>query len=487
MAVLWVRKFLILIHRYLGIVLSLFFVVWFISGIGMMYTGGMPTLTPKTRLEHLAPIDFGAIKLTPSDQGESVTLLTVMGRPAYRIDGQIIFADNGDTLGDVDQQKAIVLASEYMKVPPEKVHYLELLTDADQWTIEQRGQLPFHKLAIDDADRTQIYISPVDGDLALLTTRGNRGVAWIAAIPHWIYFRSLRVNDGVWRALILWSSGLGCILAIIGLLVGIVQFRRSSPHIPYSKWMRWHYLTGAFFGVITFTWVFSGMLSMEPYDAFSSSGPGLVMFGDPFGGSLDMATFPGFDTAALSRLLEGREIKEIEFTRLQDEPYYVVRTVPERLLVDARNLEIRGESFSKESLEKRIVAVTESPIVESEMLSDYDSYYYSRDGTAPLPVLRVKFGDPSQTWLYIDPQMSQIVTGKARIHRIQRWIYTGFHDLDFSFWFYRRPLWDVGVIALSLGGLTSSLIGLCVGFKRLYRGIRRIGRVTIQRDQTSNV
>src|SRR5262245_45468856 len=166
MAVLWVRKFLILTHRYLGIVLSVFFVVWFASGIGMMYTGGMPSLTPRARLERLAPIDFNAIRLAPSGQGESVSLLTVMGRPAYRIDGQTIFADNGETLGEVDQQKALRMAGEYMKVPQGKVRYLELLKQADQWTIEQRGQLPLHKIAIDDPDRTQIYISPVDGDVA---------------------------------------------------------------------------------------------------------------------------------------------------------------------------------------------------------------------------------------------------------------------------------------------------------------------------------
>src|SRR5262245_2442749 len=246
MAVLWVRKFLILTHRYLGIVLSVFFVVWFVSGIGMMYTGGMPSLTPKGRLERLAPINFAAIKLTPSEQGENITLLTVMDRPAYRIDGQTIFADTGDTLDEVDQQKAMLIASQYMNVPQDKVRYLELLEQADQWTIEQRGQLPLHKLLIDDPDQTQVYISPADGELALLTTRRSRAIAWIAAIPHWLYFRSLRVNDGLWRSLIIGLSGLGCLLAIIGLLVGIVQFRRSSPHIPYSRWMRWHYLTGAF-------------------------------------------------------------------------------------------------------------------------------------------------------------------------------------------------------------------------------------------------
>jgi PepSY-associated TM region len=474
MAVLWVRKFLILTHRYLGIVLSVFFVVWFVSGIGMMYTGGMPSLTPKGRLERLAPIDFSAIKLTPSDQGENVTLLTVMGRPAYRIDGQTIFADNGDTLDEVDRHKALLLAAEYMKVPQEKVRYLELLMQADQWTIEQRGQLPLHKIAIDDPDQTQIYISPSDGDVALITTRRSRTLAWIAAIPHWLYFRSLRVKDGAWRALIIGASGMGIILAVIGLLVGIVQFRRSSPHIPYARWMRWHYLTGAFFGVITFTWVFSGMLSMEPYDVFAQIG--FSLSGDPFAAPLDMATFPPFDVGAMNRLLAGRDVKEIEFTRMQDEPYYVVRTVPERLIVDARKFQIRREAFSKESLERRIASVTPNdvPIVESQMLTDYDSYYYSRDREAPLPVLRVKFGDPEKTWLYVDPQTSQIVTGMARINRIKRWIYTGFHDLDFSFWFYRRPLWDIGLITLSLGGLTSSLIGLCIGFKRLFRGIRRI-------------
>src|SRR5262245_37848232 len=132
MAVLWVRKFLILTHRYLGIVLSAFFVVWFVSGIGMMYTGGMPTLTPKDRLERLAPIDFGAIKLTPSEQGENITLLTAMGRPAYRIDGQTFFADTGDPLGEVDQQKAMLIASQYMHVGQDKVRYLELLEQADQ-------------------------------------------------------------------------------------------------------------------------------------------------------------------------------------------------------------------------------------------------------------------------------------------------------------------------------------------------------------------
>jgi hypothetical protein len=471
MAVIHLRKFLILVHRYLGIVLSAFFVIWFISGIGMMYSGGMPTLTEKVRLEHLTPIDFDAVQLAPGEDAESVRLRTVLGRPAYRIDGQTLFADTGESLDEVNESQATLIASQFMQVPAEKVRYTELLTSADQWTIGERGQLPLHKIAIDDSDHSQLYVSSFNGDVVLLTTRGDRALAWVAAIPHWLYFRSLRVNDPVWRQVVLWASGLGCVLAILGLVLGIVQYRRRSPHIPYTGWMRWHYITGVIFGILTLTWVFSGLLSMEPFEWFV--GGGLSLERDTLGGSLDLASFPPIDPIALRGLLEGTPAKEVEYIRIQGEPYFVVQTDSERLLIEGGSLKIRREPFSTESLLARMKeSAPDVPIVEASMLADYDAYYYSRNREAPLPVLRIKFGDPDQTWLYIDPAMSRIVRGLTGRDRIERWLYTGFHDLDFAFWYY-SPAWDIGVITLSIGGLASSLIGLCIGFKRMFRAVRR--------------
>jgi hypothetical protein len=109
------------------------------------------------------------------------------------------------------------------------------------------------------------------------------------------------------------------------------------------------------------------------------------------------------------------------------------------------------------------------------MISKYDSYYYSRDMAAPLPVLRVKFGDPDQTWVYIDPARSQLVAQIHRLDRVERWIYNGFHSLDFAFWYY-SPVWQWGVIVLSLGGIASSFIGMYVGFKRVVRATKRTVR-----------
>ena len=119
-------------------------------------------------------------------------------------------------------------------------------------------------------------------------------------------------------------------------------------------------------------------------------------------------------------------------------------------------------------------AVSEAAVpVESELLTAYDSYYYSRTAQRPLPVLRVKFDDPARTWVYIDPRMGQVVGVLPRLARLERWLYNGLHSLDFSFW-YDSVLWYVGVWILLLGGLATSTLGLFMGLGRIGRGTKRL-------------
>ena len=49
----------------------------------------------------------------------------------------------------------------------------------------------------------------------------------------------------------------------------------------------------------------------------------------------------------------------------------------------------------------------------------------------------------------------------------ERWLYNGLHSLDFAWMISRRPLWDIVLIVLSLGGLASSAIGLLLGWRRI--------------------
>ncbi len=142
------------------------------------------------------------------------------------------------------------------------------------------------------------------------------------------------------------------------------------------------------------------------------------------------------------------------------------------MLVDARTMAPRTEPFSTDRLLARLRAATPSAtILAHELLTEYDSYYYSRNAQAALPVLRVKYDDPLQTWVYVDPALGQIVASIHRLQRVERWLYNGLHSLDFGFWYGRRPLWDIGMIVLSLGALVTTTIGMWVGFRRLRRGL----------------
>jgi len=60
------RSALILTHRYLGIPLSVLFVLWFVTGIAMIYVGGMPTLSAQARLERLPALDLAAVRYAPA-------------------------------------------------------------------------------------------------------------------------------------------------------------------------------------------------------------------------------------------------------------------------------------------------------------------------------------------------------------------------------------------------------------------------------------
>ena len=99
---LMLRRLIVLSHRYLGIVLSLLVIMWFATGITMMYVGGMPQMTPALRLERMPDLDLSRVTLSPAQAeeiaggGTRAQLLTILDRPAYRISGATVFADTGE-------------------------------------------------------------------------------------------------------------------------------------------------------------------------------------------------------------------------------------------------------------------------------------------------------------------------------------------------------------------------------------------------------
>ena len=481
----WLRRWVILVHRWMGVVLSFLFLMWFVSGIGMIYARGMPSLTPALRLERMLAIDFGRVRISPvqavslagmPQAGGRLSLLTVMGRPAYRMsagggDSVTVFADSGEQLAEVGDEECLDIASRFANLPKALVHQVAVLDRADQWSIGERSRMPLHKFAVDDAARTELYVSEVTAEVVLMTTRGSRALAWVAAIPHWMYFRALRLHDSLWTRVVLWTSGLGIMSVFLGLVLALTQMRTK-----YVGWMRWHYVTGAVFGVLTLTWVFSGWLSMDPIE-YTERGSTGARIPQALGGAPSLGRFPAFDAARWREALAGRSVKEVELRGVQGAPYYVLRGAgPAPVLMAADTMEIRGEPFSNDSIMRRVVQGNPGvPVAASELLADYDAYYYDRDREMPLPVLRVKFADEAATWVYIDPRLSQQVARFTRGQRLDRWLYHGLHSLDFSFWYYNKPLWEAGMIVLLSGGSILSFVGVVIGLRRLGRTVKRAG------------
>ena len=333
--------------------------MWFVSGVAMIFARGMPNLTTDVRFQRLPKIDFAKVNVTPSEAVEKAqlgrpparaTMLMLMGRPAYRFTSRgtvTVFADDGEVLETVGEREAISIARAFMSLPDAMLQYRGEQLEPDQWTLEERQLLPAHKVFVNDSAKTELYISESTAEVALLTTRATRALAYVAAIPHWMYFAPLRQNGPVWRQVVLWTSGVGVVLALLGIVLAFTQYRTQ-----YAGLMRWHYVTGAVLGVFALTWVFSGLLSMEPFFWASGGETGNRIPQTLRGGSLDLSQFqkPAFSSTG---------IKEVDFLRIQGDPYYLLRDGPsEPVLVSADSMQERWELFTPESLVDRIKQAT---------------------------------------------------------------------------------------------------------------------------------
>src|SRR5438093_882949 len=86
-----------------------------------------------------------------------------------------------------------------------------------------------------------------DQPIVLVTTSTQRFWNWLGTIPHWLYFTSLRNDVALWSQVVVWTSIIGTFLTVMGLVLGVIQFRRGRS--PYRGLFYWHHVTGLVFGV----------------------------------------------------------------------------------------------------------------------------------------------------------------------------------------------------------------------------------------------
>ena len=514
------RRALTYLHRWLGIAGNLLFVVWFASALVMMYAR-MPALDAGDRLNRLPALDLDAIRVDPAqaavaarldaDGPEIVQLRLGMAgdRPIYRFRTAAawssVYADTGGPMLQLSERQATAIAAQFSRrstarTAPAEPAYDRFLTRPDQWTLELSPQLPLHRVR---TGSDVLYVSDRTAEVVLETTTGSRFWGASGAVFHWLYFTPLRTKTMLWYQLVVWAAAAGCVLTLSGLAVGVIRLARLEQS-PYTGIMRWHHYTGLVFGATAFTWVLSGALSMDPFGWQAGSTPSRPQRAAISGGPLALETFDLESVrTAIQAVGESFPPREVEFLQFAGRPLVLAYRPPstpgsdryrsasygagpsaflstvqpyEHQLI-ALEGDARSPFHRRELLAAATAAMPGANVVDAIELADYDAYYDDRrHRRRPLPVLRVRFDDPAATWLYLDPARGMLVHREQRRSRIDRWLYRGLHRLDFPGFYHRRPLWDIVVIVLLLGGLFSAFTSMAPAAKRLRRHGARLRR-----------
>jgi hypothetical protein len=478
------KRSAIFVHRWLGVGLCLFFLLWFPSGIGMMYWD-FPAVSTADRLERSPALDPAAIRLSPAEAyatiGQSqppsqARLSTFDGRPVYRFRAgrgeSLVYADNGErpTVGSDDL--AARVASAWVGQPASAAS-VDTLDEADQWTVQGsfRAQRPLRKYSW--ANGEQVYVSLASGEVVQYTTKASRLGAYLGPIPHWIYFTPLRTHQLAWSRVVIWSSGIATVAAILGLVIGVWMYSPAKRYriagaataIPYRGQKRWHTVFGLIFGAGAVTWALSGMLSMDPLPSLSARNPTDIP--EALRGRPPLSAFAARDPRAALAALAGLPIKELEFVSVGGEPVYIATADRGQTRIVPLSGPPRDAFDHQRIVDLLTQAAQPRGLAETRVLDRYDRYYLDRRRQKPLPVILVRVNDAEGTRFYIDPKDARLVGSYSARTWTSRWLYHGLHSLDFPWLYDHRPLWDIIVISFMLGGSALCVTSLILAWRVL--------------------
>jgi len=514
------KRWLFLAHRWLGVVLCLFFAMWFVSGVVMMYVG-YPKLTQAERLRHLPALGDGAgllpvrealqmagldgplkeLRLAAARGGRPVYLAVPeeaarkdrRGRPVPGGGTVVIDAASGQRLRGTDAELALSSAEAFAGSAGQggPMRYLGMVQE-DAFTHSRAldAHRPLHKVELADADHTWLYVSDLTGEVVRDAPRTERLWNYVGAWIHWLYPLRGSVFDRWWTDIVDWLSIAGTVAAVAGTIVGVMRWRfrrpyRSGARSPYpGRMMRWHHISGLLFALVTITWIFSGLMSMNPWRIFDAGAAPLkaeVLQGVPLQ--------PGAQDAAPAALLAaaGGNVRELRWTPVLGT--LVVQASGSagrpRLLSSA---DARPYQVEEAHLRRAAAGLLPAPVVRIGRLDAYDFHYYDRaehtmtgGSERPLPILRVVFADPQASWVHVDPYTGAVLSRTDTGRRASRWLFALLHSWDWLPLLQRRPLWDLLLVALSIGGTVLSLTGVVIGWRRLvlkWRAVRAARRLT---------
>ncbi|TKG94309.1 hypothetical protein EYV94_13580 [Puteibacter caeruleilacunae] len=468
-----IKIIFIQLHKITGSILSILFLVWFVSGIVLIFEG-FPHADKEQNFHNLTPFtaqQFTTIKPPLQSWKGRVNLEMCDGKPIYRNytkDGkQCIFdAKTLTTIDTFSEDYARRLVSATIKAPIEKI---EIINDFDSWIpwSHFEAYFPILKCYMNDSKHTILYVSQKTGEIVQETNRAKRWAARCGAIPHWIYFKQIRLQRGLWIDLVIWLSFIGIIASITGIVVGFIRQKRGKGITPYKKPMyKWHHITGYIFGVFVFTFILSGFFSLARIPNWmvfvSEDQQPSISWNQPTDMSMHSTVAPAKIWDALKTK---NNIRKITWKSIHNQPCFFVYgndyKVPEVYVMKDDSI-YQKPLLTKTTVENLANRYLNGQPYELCVQNKYDNYYNSTSKRfLPLPVYKLKIDNEAQTWLYIDPKTGEEIRRYSKNNRLQRWLYQGLHKFNLK-WFDSSTDWlrKLLLILLSLGGIVVSVTGV---------------------------
>lgn len=528
------KRLLFFIHRWGGVVLSLFMAMWFLSGLLIVFAEP-PTPKRTDLLSHAEllkpepgwlsageawdasagarqelaqrraaakPAPSGAQKAPPAQDFVRARLVRQGGEPLWLVEdarGQRLALSALDgSLTSRSPEQALKIAQGWAaRDGVRSVRYIETL-EAPAILRNAEALRPFHRIAIEDGAGGELLVSAVTGEVVHASSRLQRALFWAG---NWIHlFRPLELfgasNDTRVEAL-KWTGFLAALAVLTGLIVGWLRWRpgwfgrptysRNRTH-PYTEfWWKWHFWAGLIGGVFALAWAVSGFLSNNPWHLFSPAAPSRDELARYYGGSMPAAA-RSWRPATLPEPARA-EVVELQWARVGDSAVLLAHARDGRRLPQA----IPGAStaFDGQVLASAVRRSSGEPAIAGQTLvSAYDSTYYLRHhrdaADRPLPALRVDLADEAGTRLYLDPQDGRLLLKADRSRRVFRWLYSALHHWDFG-WLYLRPMWDGWMVFWVAVGLVMSVSSLVLAWRRLGLTVRQKRRKAAAQDPSPSV
>ena len=486
------------LHRFTGTVIAIFFIMWFVTGIVLLYHG-YPRVTATDRYSHMQSIDSiglpylydipglsdtvaAATVSLCRTSGENVWTISGISRHVatpmdatpdtggrYVLDGDSLIAPKALAGTDIDSIARVWANGA-------GIVRIDTLRERQQWVMYERYErsLPILRYFFDDDERSEVFVAQATGEVLQTTTSSQRFWSWIGAIPHKLYIPALRKDVKRWEGVLL-ACGLFCLVAALsGMYMGIYYLvvavrRRQGFGSPFkSRIWKYHHIGGLIFGVFLIAWGISGSLAMQrvPKWMVDYEGDYFVSSSKLWGRKPLPLSCYRLDYRQLFDRYE--DVKSISWEHFGDLPAYLVVTGTEEVYVDASSEgSVTPLNLSREVVEQAVERYfgKDTPYSMS-LMDDYDEYYLSRPGGYPLPVWKVDVDNNDGSRLYISPS-DGYVKYLNRNRMAKKWLFSATHYLGIKYFVLHETIRHLCLWILSLGCVFVCATGLGIYISKI--------------------